>query len=100
MSRILRDKTSAILDKYDFILLPTTPKTAFKFGAKNDPVSMYLEDIFTVQANLTGMPAISLPLGKHSNGLPFGVQLIGNKFEESALFAFSDKLCKKYGHFA
>jgi aspartyl-tRNA(Asn)/glutamyl-tRNA(Gln) amidotransferase subunit A len=98
--RILRDKTSAILEKYDFILLPTTPKTAFKFDANKDPVSMYLEDIFTVQANLTGMPAISLPLGKHSDGLPFGVQLIGNRFEEHALFSFSDQLCKKYGLFA
>lgn len=98
--RILRDKTSAILEKYDFILMPSTPKTAFEFGANKDPVSMYLEDIFTVQANLTGLPAISLPLGKHNNGLPFGVQLMGNKFEESALFSFSAELCKKYGHFA
>ncbi len=98
--RILRDKTTAIFEKYDFILLPTTPKTAFKFGANQDPISMYLEDIFTVQAPLTGMPAISLPLGKHSNGLPFGVQLMANKFEESALFEFSNELCKKYGLFA
>ena len=57
---------------------------------------MYLEDIFTVQANITGLPAISLPMGKHSNGLPFGLQLIGRKFEESKLFAFSDYLMKKF----
>jgi aspartyl-tRNA(Asn)/glutamyl-tRNA(Gln) amidotransferase subunit A len=93
--RMLQDKTLEILTKYDFILLPTTPGTAFKFGENSaDPIKMYLEDIFTVQANLTGMPAISLPLGKHPNGLPFGVQLIGRKFEESKLFAFSEWLMK------
>jgi len=53
---------------------------------------MYLEDIFTVQANLTGLPAISIPMGRHSNGLPFGMQLIGNKFEEAALLSFSKEI--------
>lgn len=91
--RMLQDKTQEILSKYDLILLPTTPGTAFKFGENSaDPIKMYLEDIFTVQANLTGMPAISLPIGKHSNGLPFGLQLIARKFEEGKLFAFSQYL--------
>lgn len=95
--RFLQNKTLEILNKYDFILLPTTPGTAFKFGENtSDPIKMYLEDIFTVQANITGMPAISLPMGKHSNGLPFGLQLIGRKFEESKLFAFSDYLLEKF----
>lgn len=93
--RILQDKTKEILSHYDFILLPTTPDTAFEFGQKSDdPVAMYLEDIFTVQANLTGVPAISLPLGKHSNGMPFGVQLMANMFEEEKLLAFSNELIK------
>jgi len=61
---------------------------------------MYLEDIFYGSGNLTGMPANLSSIGKTSNGLPFGVQLMGEKFGESALFAFSDQLCKKYGHFA
>lgn len=91
--RILQDKTKEILSDYDFILLPSTPGTAFEFGQKSaDPVAMYLEDIFTVQANLTGVPAISLPLGKHSNGMPFGVQLMANMFEEEKLLAFSNEL--------
>ncbi|TND10518.1 MAG: glutamyl-tRNA(Gln) and/or aspartyl-tRNA(Asn) amidotransferase subunit A [Bacteroidetes bacterium] len=91
--RLLRDKTQAILDNYDFILLPTTPGTAFEFGANSaDPIKMYLEDIFTVQANLTGMPAISIPTGKHSNGLPFGIQLMGRRFEEGELLAMSKHL--------
>lgn len=93
--RILQDKTKEILSHYDFILLPSTPGTAFEFGQKSaDPVAMYLEDIFTVQANLTGVPAISLPLGKHSNGMPFGVQLMTNMFEEEKLLAFSNELMR------
>ncbi|HEU4716663.1 MAG TPA: Asp-tRNA(Asn)/Glu-tRNA(Gln) amidotransferase subunit GatA [Bacteroidia bacterium] len=88
--RLLRDKTQEIFNTYDFILLPTTPGTAFGFGANSaDPIKMYLEDIFTVQANLTGFPAISVPAGKNSEGLPFGVQLMGKRFDESGLFAFA-----------
>ncbi|PCH66138.1 MAG: Asp-tRNA(Asn)/Glu-tRNA(Gln) amidotransferase GatCAB subunit A [Bacteroidetes bacterium] len=91
--RIIRDKTNEILTDYDFILLPTTPGTAPAIGEKmHDPIAMYLEDIYTVQANLTGSPAVSIPLGQHSNGLPFGVQLIGKNFEEAALMAFSNYL--------
>lgn len=95
--RFLQNKTQEILNTCDFILLPATPGTAFKFGENTaDPIKMYLEDIFTVQANITGMPAISLPMGKHSNGLPFGLQLIGRKFEESKMFAFSNYLLNKF----
>lgn len=91
--RVLKNKTNEILNNYDFILLPTTPGTAFEFGKKSaDPIAMYLEDIFTVQANITGLPAISLPIGKHSNGLPFGVQLMAKSFAESDLFSFSKQL--------
>jgi aspartyl-tRNA(Asn)/glutamyl-tRNA(Gln) amidotransferase subunit A len=93
--RVLQQKTLEILKNYDFILLPTTPGTAFKFGENTaNPIKMYLEDIFTVLANLTGLPAISLPMGKHSNGLPFGIQIIGKKFDESSIFSFSDYLMK------
>jgi aspartyl-tRNA(Asn)/glutamyl-tRNA(Gln) amidotransferase subunit A len=91
--RIFTDKTNDILKNYDLILLPTTPGTAFPFGQNDlDPVKMYLEDIFTVQAPITGLPAISLPLGKHSNGLPFGIQLMAKKYDELTLLAFSDYL--------
>jgi aspartyl-tRNA(Asn)/glutamyl-tRNA(Gln) amidotransferase subunit A len=90
--RLLQNKAQEILDKYDFILLPTTPGTAFEIGKVTDPIKMYLEDIFTVLANITGHPAISLPLGTHSGGLPFGLQVIGRKFDESRLLAFSSYL--------
>lgn len=90
--RVLQDKTNEILTDFDFIMLPTTPSTAFELDAVSDPISMYLQDIYTVHANLTGNPAISLPLGKHSNGLPFGIQVIGEHFEESRLFNFSNQL--------
>lgn len=93
--KLLQNKTNEILEKFDFILLPTTPGTAFKFGQKGaDPIAMYLEDIFTVQANITGLPAISLPMGQHSNGLPFGVQVIGKNFADKDVFAFSEYLMK------
>lgn len=94
--RIIRDFTLSIFNNFDFILLPTTPGTAFPIGEKsNDPLKMYLEDIFTVQANLCGIPAISLPLGTHSNGMPFGIQLMGNAMKEADILAFSENLLEK-----
>ena len=92
--RILRDKTNDILKKYDFILSPTTPGTAFKHGDVKDPIQMYLEDIFTVLANLTGLPAISIPSGKDSKGLPIGIQLMGKKFGDKEMLVFSKSLEK------
>lgn len=91
--RVFTDKINEILADYDLILLPTTPGTAFKFGQNDlDPIKMYLEDIFTVTAPITGLPAISLPTGTHSNGLPFGIQLMARKYDELTLLAFSDYL--------
>jgi aspartyl-tRNA(Asn)/glutamyl-tRNA(Gln) amidotransferase subunit A len=87
--RVLREKTDEIMAQYDMMVLPTTPSTAFSLNGVTDPIQMYLQDIFTVHANLTGNPAISLPLGKHSNGLPFGVQVMANHFQEKAMFNFS-----------
>ena len=79
--------------KFDFILSPTTPHVAFPIGEKsNDPIKMYLEDIYTVHANLAGNPAISLPVGKNKDGLPFGLQLMADSFEESSLLNFSNYL--------
>jgi aspartyl-tRNA(Asn)/glutamyl-tRNA(Gln) amidotransferase subunit A len=95
--RIIKDKTVEILNNHDFILLPTTPSTAFGIGQNiDDPITMYLQDIFTVQANLAGVPAVSLPMGEHSNGLPFGVQVIANSFEEAEMLAFSDYLVNNF----
>lgn len=90
--RLVKEKTEAILKDFDFILSPTTPHSAFSLGSQNqDPIKMYLEDIFTVQANLSGGPAISLPLGE-SNNMPFGIQLMGNSFAEADLLKFSKQL--------
>ncbi len=87
--RLIQDKTNEILAKSDVILLPTSPSTAFKLNSVKEPIQMYLQDIYTVQANLAGNPAISLPIGLHSNGMPFGLQLIGDHFEEKKLLAIS-----------
>ena len=90
--RVLKNKTKEIFAQYDMLLLPTTPDTAFESGSLTDPIQMYLQDIFTVHANLTGNPAISLPLGKHSNGLPFGIQLMADDFKDQQLLNFSQHL--------
>ncbi len=91
--RLVKDETDKLFESYDLILSPTTPGTAFDMGQEvTDPTVLYLEDIFTVQANIAGTPAISLPLGKHSNGLPFGIQLMGPSFGEKQLLEFSAHL--------
>lgn len=91
--RLIQQKTLEILSKYDFILTPTTPGTAFEFGKNSaDPIKMYLEDIFTVQAPIAGVPAISVPCGLHSNGLPMGIQLMAGYFEEAKLYDMAEKL--------
>jgi len=91
--RLLQNKVNDIFTDYDFILSPTTPGTAFKFGQKGaDPIAMYLEDIFTVLANITGHPAISVPAGKHSNEMPFGVQITAKAFAETELFSFAQNI--------
>jgi aspartyl-tRNA(Asn)/glutamyl-tRNA(Gln) amidotransferase subunit A len=95
--RLIRDKTKEILKKYDFIVMPITPTTAFKLGEHSDnPLEMYLADLFSVQANVVGVPAISIPCGKDKNGLPIGLQVIADDFEEAKLLHFST-LIEKLG---
>ncbi len=77
-------------EKCDAILTPTTPTTAFKIGEKSDdPLAMYLSDIFTVSANLAGVPGISVPCGLSSEGLPIGLQLLGKHWQEEVLLNFA-----------
>jgi aspartyl-tRNA(Asn)/glutamyl-tRNA(Gln) amidotransferase subunit A len=84
--RKVKEETERILSEYDFILSPVTPSTAFKFGEKsNNPIEMYLADMFTVHANISGHPAISFPIGHHNNGMPIGLQLLGKNFAENDL---------------
>jgi aspartyl-tRNA(Asn)/glutamyl-tRNA(Gln) amidotransferase subunit A len=95
--KILTDHTNLIFNDFDVILHPTSPAPAFKIGEKtDDPISMYLADIYTVYANLTGIPGISIPLFRHTNGMPFGVQAMTNRFKELSLLQFSDLLLQQY----
>lgn len=97
--RILIDKTNAIFNDFDALISPTVPATAFLFGEKsNDPIEMFLADIYTVFANLTGIPAISLPLFKHVNGMPFGLQVMTSAQNELLLLRFSECLMKTKEH--
>lgn len=94
--RLLCEKIDAIFSNYDFIIMPTSPVTAFKAGEKtDDPLAMYLADIYTVMANLVGCPAISLPLFRHSNGMPFGLQVMSARFDEVSLLRVSNLLMKQ-----
>lgn len=91
--RKLVEKTELVFSDFDFILMPTSPTVAFKIGEKtDDPIAMYLADIYTVFANLTGIPGISLPLFKHSNAMPFGVQVMAKQFNELSLLQASQQL--------
>lgn len=93
--RQLVDQTQLIFKDFDVILSPTAPSPAFRFGEKTeDPIAMYLGDIYTVFANLTGVPAISLPVFWHSNGMPFGIQAMTNRFEELSLLQVSTLLAR------
>ena len=95
--RLVRDCTKEVFKNYDFIISPTSPHTAFEINAqKDDQIKMYLEDIFTVQANLVGIPAISLPLGLTQEKMPFGIQLMAKPFDEAKMFSFSQELVNKF----
>ncbi len=95
--KILTERTKLIFNEFDIILSPTAPTTAFKSGEKSsDPVAMYLADLYTVYANLVGIPGISLPLFAHTNGMPFGVQAMTNQFRELSLLRFSNELMQQY----
>ena len=86
---ILKDFTDAFA-KVDAILTPTAPSAAFGLGEKmDDPVTMYLNDVFTVPASLAGVPAMSVPAGLSADGLPLGLQVIGKHFDEETVFAVS-----------
>jgi len=93
--RLIRDKVELLLQQHDAILLPVTPTPAFKIGENiKDPLVMYMEDIFTVLASLSGVPAISLPLGNNQSGLPLSVQLIAAHYNETALLNLSHSFLK------
>jgi aspartyl-tRNA(Asn)/glutamyl-tRNA(Gln) amidotransferase subunit A len=91
--QLLVERTDLIFKDFDIIILPTAPSTAWRIGEKtDDPISMYLADIYTVYANLTGIPGISLPLFVHTNGMPFGVQVMTSRYDELTLLQFSHQM--------
>ena len=95
--RLLLNECNRVFESVDYLLMPVSPTTAFRIGEKtSDPIEMYLADIYTVFANLTGIPAISLPLFRHSNGLPFGLQIHGRHFNEAGLFQLGNEWMKRY----
>ncbi|MBL7850249.1 MAG: Asp-tRNA(Asn)/Glu-tRNA(Gln) amidotransferase subunit GatA [Cyclobacteriaceae bacterium] len=86
--RLIREETKQILRDHEVMLLPTAPTTAFPLGATSDPLSMYLADIFSVQANVAGVPALSFPFGADAHGLPVGLQVLADDFAEGTLLSF------------
>ena len=87
------DLTNDLFSKHDILVMPTVPATAFSIGAhQHSATEMFLADIYTVYANLVGIPAISIPLFTHSNGMPFGLQVMSASGNEIGLLSFSKTL--------
>jgi len=88
---LIRQDFQQAFRRYDCLITPTSPTTAFKLGEKiDDPLQMYLSDIYTISANLAGIPAISLPCGVDSKGLPIGLQILGKPFDEGRIIQLAD----------
>ncbi len=96
---IKQDFDNAWADGVDAILTPTTPDAAFAPGEITDPVTMYMNDVFTVTANMAGVPGMSIPAGLNKDGLPLGLQLIGKPFDEGTLFQVGEVIEQAAGRF-
>jgi aspartyl-tRNA(Asn)/glutamyl-tRNA(Gln) amidotransferase subunit A len=90
--RVLCDEFDSVFEKADVILAPTTIGPAFSKDAKMSPVEVYLNDVYTVTANLVGAPAVSVPAGRGADGLPLGMQVVGRRFDEETVFKFAHHL--------
>ena len=98
--RLIRDDFVKAFEKCDVILTPTSPVAAFPIGDKsiqNDPIAMWLNDVYTVSVSLAGLPAMSLPIGLNKDGLPLGMQIIGKAFDEQSVFEVASALEKQAG---
>ena len=84
-------------EKCDIIILPTALGEAFKIGSRANPIDAYKEDVFTITANVVGLPSLSIPFGKGENGLPLGIQLMANKFNEKTIYQLAKFLEDKMG---
>lgn len=91
--RLIKEDFDKAFSAVDLILTPTTPTVAFQLGEKsNDPLQMYLSDIYTTSANLAGIPGLNIPIGKNKDGLPIGLQILANRFEEEKLFRLAKEI--------
>jgi len=91
--RMIQNELNELLERFDFIIMPTAPTTAFELGSKTEnSMEMYLADLFTVQASVAGVPAISVPMGRDRQGMSIGLQILSKAFEEQKLLAFSNYL--------
>ena len=98
--RLIHDDFVRAFEQCDVILTPTAPTAAFAIGDKTmrqDPINMWLNDVFTVSVSLAGLPAMSLPIGLNKNGLPLGMQIIGRAFDEETVFKAAEVLEKQAG---
>lgn len=94
--RLIRDKTATMLEEYDMLLTPVAPTPPFKIGENlEDPLVMYMADIYTVLASLSGIPAIAIPLGNNGGGLPLSLQFMSGNFKEEILLSFADTFLNK-----
>lgn len=89
--RLIKEDFDRAFSEIDVLIMPTAPTTAFKLGTKtSDPLQMYLSDVFTVSANLAGIPAISVPIGSDASGLPIGLQILGRQFDEATILSLAN----------
>jgi aspartyl-tRNA(Asn)/glutamyl-tRNA(Gln) amidotransferase subunit A len=95
--QLITDELDAALQSADVLLTPTTPTTAFRIGAVTDPLEMYKADVFTIPANLAGIPAVSFPAGKDTAGLPIGLQLMGPRWSDAELLSSANVLFTALG---
>ena len=96
---LIKNDFDEAFNKVDAILTPSTPSSAFKIGDKtDDPVSMYLNDIFTVPVNLAGLPGISIPAGLDKKGFPLGLQIIGKPFDEQSILNIAYSMEEKISY--
>jgi len=93
---IIRTEVNEIFEKVDAMIAPVAPTPPFKLGAKvDDPLQMYLTDVYAATANLTGIPSLAIPSGFTKNGLPLGFQLMGPRFAEETLFTLGEMYQKE-----
>ena len=94
---LLINEFNQAFEKCDLIIMPTALGEAFEIGSKSNPIDAYKEDVFTITANVVGLPSLSIPFGKGETGLPLGIQIMGKKFDESNIYKLAKFVEDKIG---